>query len=585
VPPDLAQKLVEGVFEFLAGRGASSPAAVVAKGVVGNMVKPKASLLIAAAAAALTGLGITWADAQTPPPAPTAPGQSLPRPGAVGPTPLALDFGFPVARPVPAVSHRTANFVVYAASPVVARAVAAEAEFQRAEIARRWLGPELPDWPAPCEIRVIVADVSSGGATVLEYGTDRDGKPSLTTIRMELRGSFLAVLGDLTPHEVTHTVLATFFKKPLPRWADEGIASLVESASEQASQDARCRELLNAGRGIRLRSLFRMTDFPQDVAALFAQGNSVCRFLLGRKPGRVVAVFPEGNSTLLRGPFGFEPTGEAGLVAFLRVGLADGWDKAAKEVYEFESVDDLERAWLDWMKKPESRLPAKGAAPAPTQPDLIPPANLPGAKPEARRPAADTIVLSSRRIALPVEFDPGRRQLVDRLELYVSPDEGKSWQLATTGDPFRDKLEYEAPNDGVYWFHLVTVGTKGVRNPANLAGEKPALKVLIDTTRPVVRVTKAERSGDQIHLAWTIDDANPGDGTTRVYFSHPKIPADEALRQLAAQSRMKLWEEVTVPAGQTGITFSPGDAGRVEVKVEAKDAAGNVGVSAVVPVE
>jgi RNA polymerase sigma factor (sigma-70 family) len=571
VPPELVRKSVEGVFEFLAGGGAHSPAAAVAKGVVGNMVKPKASLLMVAAAAALTGLGVVWADAQVPPPIPTAPaapGQPLPPPGVAGATPPAIDPTQPPPLPVRAVSHRTANFVVYAASPVVARAVAAEAEYQRAEIAKRLLGSELPAWPALCEVRVVLDDANRGSATVMEYGTDGAGKPTVKVDRMELRGSLLAVLTDLTPHEVTHTVLASFIKKQLPRWADEGIALLAESEGEQAAHDARCRELLNAGRGIRLRTLFRMTEYPADVVALYAQGHSVVRFLNGRMPRSVIDAPGQPHGL---GEIKFWGLRE-GVLEFVRIGMdgntAETWDKAAKQVYGFDSVDELEEWWLKSLRTPPTRPLSK--PPAPAKPDLIPPADLPGVKPQVRRPAADAVAVSSRQIAIPVEFGPGRRALVDRLELYVSQDEGKTWDEAVVAGPDRDKLVYTTPRDGVYWLQLVTVGKNG-REPQDLTREPPAMKVIVDTTPPTVRVTAAKRDGNTVRVEWAVEDANPG--PVEVWARRPGEDANGWVRRATPEQ----WA--------TAANFDPGHTGPVEVQVRAKDAAGNEGTSAVVRAE
>ena len=404
VPPELVRRAVDGVFEFLAG-GASTPAAVVAKGVVGSMVQFKmtAAVAMAAAAAVLIGLGVGGADDK---PAPLIPPANVPEPPLVPASPVPRATAPPVeTRPVPAVSHRTANFVVYAASPVVARAVANEAEFQRSELAKKWLGTELADWPKQCEIWVHLTAGPSGGASTFNFGTDKAGNRVLigTRIDMDLRGSFEAILTTQVPHEVTHCVLATHFGKALPRWADEGIALTSESEGEQARHDVLCRELLNAGRGIRLKTLFKMADYPKDIAVLYAQGTSVVRFLLTREGNRKGEwmPFPVGAAKkiidlrkveLKSDPTGvqvtlFNPANSHNcLTSFLWIGgngnTPESWDRAAKEVYGFASVDEMEEAWLDWLRKPESKLngpPApRPAAPKEDKPDLIPPTKLPG---------------------------------------------------------------------------------------------------------------------------------------------------------------------------------------------------------------
>jgi RNA polymerase sigma factor (sigma-70 family) len=412
LPPGLADRAVTGVSEFLAG-GGCSPAAAVAKGVVGNMVKLKASVMVAAAVAAVIGLGVGWAN-DPPAAGPSPPAGLLPPPSQI---PGEVLIPPPVTTQPPdgrvdrnvrdaEGTFRTRNFVVHAVSPWVARAVANEAEFQRAGLATQWLRKELPAWEQPCVIRVAITTGPSGGATSMNF---RAGNVRLDVgPQMELHGSLDAIMTSCLPHEVMHVVLATHFGKPLPRWAAEGIALCAESATEQTNHDVRVRELLNAGRGIRLKTLFRMTEYPKDTIVLYAQGHSVVRFLLTHpiKPGPEGAEERDGKivRTWRSVPFAervvdgekvlwqasFDPASpHQALVAFVEVGAwkntPESWDLAAKEVYGFESVDDLERAWMDWLRKPESVLRPKAAPVVPTtpaDPERIPPTTLPGGGPK-----------------------------------------------------------------------------------------------------------------------------------------------------------------------------------------------------------
>jgi RNA polymerase sigma factor (sigma-70 family) len=402
VPAELIEKAVAGVVEFLAGGGAATPAAAVAKGVVMGTAKLKASALMATVAAVAVGLGVGWADdgRQKPPPTvrlaevPDGPPPEAGRPAAPN---LPLRADGTIDRNIIEVHFRTPNFIVYAPTAVMARAVAHEAEYQRKEAATKWLGKELPDWSEPHPIRVSITPSGTGGASSFEFGK-KDGKPAVTRGETELRGTLDAVLASALPHEITHVVLAHHFGKPLPRWADEGIAILAEADDEQFNHDVRCRELLAAGRGIRLRVLFRMTDYPRDLMALYTQGHSVVRFLTRSDPAFPARVEGQEGQT---SPVQRHSAGA--LQRFLSMGM-DGnreatWNEAAKEVYGFTSVDAMEAAWLEWLKEPESRVkvrprPARPARPEPrdAKPDLIPPIVLPGAAPPAT-PASDPLTI------------------------------------------------------------------------------------------------------------------------------------------------------------------------------------------------
>ena len=75
----------------------------------------------------------------------------------------------------------------------------------------------------------------------------------------------------------------------------QGIARLHEPVIQQAEHDSLIRQLLNAGRGVRLKVLFRMTEYPQDMTLFHAQGHSVCRFLLSAGHSRAALLEFVGN--------------------------------------------------------------------------------------------------------------------------------------------------------------------------------------------------------------------------------------------------------------------------------------------------
>ncbi len=381
-PPELVSRAMRGVSEFLAGGGAQTPAAVVAKGVVAGMVTIKH--WVAVACVTVLGLGLAWAATAQPgsPPGLTQPDvkPTPPRAGipAMGSQPLAIDFGFPIAeQPTDnalSTSHSSANFVVFAPTATMARAIAAEAEYQRAALAKQWLGQELPPGPYLFAIRYTPRVEGIGRTTTFKFSIQRGsyvGPPVLLGGRMDLHGPFLQILTDVLPPEMTYVVMAAHFGRALPRWADEGMSIATSSADSQAVYDTRCREVLNAGRGLRLKALFKMTEYPKDTVVAYAQGHSVVRFLIARgkelpKPG---------------------PTEHFAFLTFLKIGMdgntAESWDKAARDVYAFKSVDDLEQSWLAWLAKPESRLDGsetKAPKRPAEKPDLIPPQNIPGVR-------------------------------------------------------------------------------------------------------------------------------------------------------------------------------------------------------------
>ena len=113
---------------------------------------------------------------------------------------------------------RSTNFIVDAADPNFAQQMAKAAEQYRHDLAIAWLGQPLPNWAQPCIVTVQAGpQLGAGGATSFKF--DRG---EVYDWVMSIQGSHERLIDSVLPHEVTHTIFASHFRQPLPRWADEG---------------------------------------------------------------------------------------------------------------------------------------------------------------------------------------------------------------------------------------------------------------------------------------------------------------------------------------------------------------------------
>jgi hypothetical protein len=217
-------------------------------------------------------------------------------------------------------SFRTANFVVEARTPEVARTVGEHAEKCRVEIARAWLGRELPNWSTPCPIKVKLTGGEAGGLTSFGFN---DGR--VTDQSMLVEGRLERILASALPHEITHTIFAAYFGGPMPRWADEGASLLSEDERERRRHDRIAVDLLARRGEISLRRLFQIEEYPKDLMSFYGQGYSISRFLIDMG----------GRPRFLR---------------FVRDGLSSGWDAATLDHYGLADVRELDRAWRSWHR-------------------------------------------------------------------------------------------------------------------------------------------------------------------------------------------------------------------------------------------
>ena len=282
------------------------------------------------------------------PPASTPPASPVPEVKGMTLRRLAYYIAVPLAAacaaPAAAQSRvATDNFIVEAANRELAERFAREAEKFRREKAEQWLGYEMPTWPQKCPLKVKVTMGQTGGATTFTFGSD--GQRSIVSSQeMQIFGGMEQLLFSVLPHEITHTVLAHHFGQPVPRWADEGGSVLSENDDERFNHDVRCREILNQGRGIPLRALFAMKEYPRDMIVLYAQGYSITSYLVAEGGGG-----QEGRAKLLQ---------------FLAVGMRNdnrNWEQAVQQVYGYGSVDELQETWIGALRTPPSRIAARDA--------------------------------------------------------------------------------------------------------------------------------------------------------------------------------------------------------------------------------
>jgi hypothetical protein len=233
----------------------------------------------------------------------------------------------------------TDNFVVEAPTRELARKFADAAEYYRKEKAIEWLGQEMPTWKTKCPLKVVVTMGEAGGATTFTFDGGPGGESAVASREMEIKGKLNQLLDSVLPHEVTHTVFAHYFGRPVPRWADEGGSVLSENDDERYKHDVSAREILNQGRGIKLKHLFAMKEYPRDMIVTYAEGYSVVQFLV-------------------------DQGGRKKFLEFVGLGMKGNgrnWDDACRTVYGYQTADALEETWIQSLYKPPSRTAARQA--------------------------------------------------------------------------------------------------------------------------------------------------------------------------------------------------------------------------------
>jgi len=272
---------------------------------------------------------------------------------------------------------RSRNFIVETGNPALDRQVAQAAETYRRDLAVAWLGKTMPDWSTPCVMTVRVGPhLGAGGATTFMF--DRG---EVFGWRMSIQGPRERILDSVLPHEITHMILASHFRRPLPRWADEGAATSVECAAERDKHYRMLKEFLCTRRGIAFGKMFAMTEYPPDVMPLYAQGFSLVDYLI-------------------------QQGGRRKFIAFLEDGLANNhWSAAIDRHYDLGNLGQLQNRWVAWVREGHPHLEPRQVSPAASPEVLVADAGAGrsvgprGAKAPTRsiRPAHEQLATAGRR--------------------------------------------------------------------------------------------------------------------------------------------------------------------------------------------
>lgn len=230
----------------------------------------------------------------------------------------------------------SANFRVFHTDPTLAEQVLDVAERTRAAVLRKWLGEEQPtDWEVRCDIYLHRDARAYAHATGTppespghsSIGAERQDASRIHSRRIDLRLDEPNLLRAVLPHETTHVTLAGLFgPKPLPRWADEGMAVLSEPYERIQRHLRPLWENPDDERRFSAAELMAQEEYPgpAQMAFFYGQSATLVQYL-----------------TELKGPLAF--------TEFLRSAQRIGWAAALRTHYGL-SFPDLEQRWRDYVQ-------------------------------------------------------------------------------------------------------------------------------------------------------------------------------------------------------------------------------------------
>lgn len=177
----------------------------------------------------------------------------------------------------------------------------------------------------------------------------------------------------------------------------------------------------------------------------------------------------------------------------------------------------------------------------------------------------DYQVAKTRSLQIGIDYKPDRKRDIRSVLLYMSRDLGSTWELVAQELPTKTAFTFNAPNDGVYFLNMAIQYQDGKTDPPDVSRVPPAQKLIIDTTKHLVVPNSAQRNGDEVSVEWTIDEKNPNEASTRVFYR--PVLGDNGSWQTVPMENM----------ARRSARFTPTISGAILVQVVNADLAGNIG--------
>lgn len=221
-----------------------------------------------------------------------------------------------------------------------ARRLAESCEAWRNRLQKMWISnpDQRTDWNPKCDVVVHPnrldynqalnrAGDTSVGSTNMKFDQGR-----VVYSRIDVRADADDWSNAALPHELTHVVLGgRFGGHALPRWADEGIAMLSESAGKHRERMTNLRGIASRRQLLAMNDVVRMNRLPN--------------------PGQRDAFY--GQSVALTSWL-IQKSNPARFADFIEELQKQGIEDALRKHYQIEGIHGLQREWDQWVEKPEA---------------------------------------------------------------------------------------------------------------------------------------------------------------------------------------------------------------------------------------
>jgi hypothetical protein len=179
-------------------------------------------------------------------------------------------------------------------------------------------------------------------------------------------------------------------------------------------------------------------------------------------------------------------------------------------------------------------------------------------------------MVNSRSFEMDYEIQSVGPSGIAKVELWGTRDAGRTWTSYGADNDSRSPMRVKVEGEGLYGFRISVQSGSGLGSPLPRSGDEPEVLILVDMTKPNVRLTdvqngKGEHAGELL-VRWEASDAGLTNRPVTLQY------ADNAAGP---------WTVIAANLEASGdYVWQPSDSApdRVFLRLEARDEAGNIGV-------
>lgn len=207
-------------------------------------------------------------------------------------------------------------------------------------------------------------------------------------------------------------------------------------------------------------------------------------------------------------------------------------------------------------------------------------ANTSVAPPMSVRDPAKPLMVNSASFELDYDIERAAAGNVSKVEVWGTRDDGRSWVLLGTDEDRQTPCSVNVDAAGMYGFAIVVEAAGGLKGTPPQPGDAPEIRVGVDLTAPLVRLTTAEPDEKnrpcRLKINWEAQEEHLGpQAVTLSYSASPQGPWLPLAAGIAS-------------SGSHVCEFSPHGPDQAYLKIDVRDEAGNIGTYATttpIPIE